>query len=614
MDSVEKDKGGDKDAIEAWLDGSSSNHEIMEGASTMQSMLHSAAQRGQLDIIRKLLEEKNVDVNEMEPKTGDTALHMAARGGFYVAVQDLVQAGADLGAQNKEGETAMSLMGNIPADILEEILDNSIVGRRDGSNYMMTIRYPFLNSFSQRETSLKSVVSTTKEQEEGTKEEITMKTISPEEKSVKESGPKVLPETVSLLFMTQSKEHRHLLEHPVITSFMHMKWKTIEPFFLVKFACCILYVAFLNAYVFLLNQNIGLKNEGKLEETEAESAIKWITFVLLILLTIRELLQMFEEGKQIIQNIKSTEKVSLASLRKACEPLISHVKERESWLRLGLIISSYLLIFLPWEMTRVKHLSAVSILLSWVYWLFFLANHPMAAVYATMVTTVSKNFCTILVWLFWFVFAFALTFFFLFHSTEKDDEGNIINPSFANVNEAIMKTVVMVFTGEIDFGALVFPAPFGKVIFLLFVFFIMLVLMNILNGMAISDIALIQKESEINTQIRRMLIISAYEAILDKTPFLRNVVGYALISEKLKKKEAVFKLTEREWTRVSPENCDFVPAAMLDTAKELAVNKSLVMAQAAEIENPAIKELKDRLKNIELTLEKMTEKLTKLTK
>lgn len=177
-----------------------------------------------------------------------------------------------------------------------------------------------------------------------------------------------------------------------------------------------------------------------------------------------------------------------------------------------------------------------------------------------------------------------------------------------------MKTIVMVFTGEIDFGALVFPAPFGKVIFLLFVFFIMLVLMNILNGMAISDIALIQKESEINTQIRRMLIISAYEAILDKTAFLRNIVGYALISEKLKKKEAVFKLTEREWTRVSPKNCDFVPAAMLDTAKELAVNKSLVMAQEEAIENPAMQELKDRLKNFELTLEKMTEKLTKLTK
>jgi len=240
MDSVEKDSGGElcnegnKDAIEAWLGESSSTPE-MEGACTL---LHSSAQKGQMEIIRKLLEENNVDVNAQESETGDTALHMAARGGYHVAVQDLIQAGADLGIANREGDTAMSLMGNIPADVLEEILDNSIVGKRDGSNYMMTISYPFLNNSTQRKTSLISVVSTSKEQEEGSKEEMSMKTLSDdtknsEEKSVK-AKLKVLPETASLLFMTQSKEHRHLLEHPVITSFMHMKWKTIEPFFLVK--------------------------------------------------------------------------------------------------------------------------------------------------------------------------------------------------------------------------------------------------------------------------------------------------------------------------------------------------------------------------------------------
>ena len=40
-----------------------------------------------------------------------------------------------------------------------------------------------------------------------------------------------LPETQSLWYMAQSKEHRHLLKHPVVTSFLHMKWDRIRRHF-----------------------------------------------------------------------------------------------------------------------------------------------------------------------------------------------------------------------------------------------------------------------------------------------------------------------------------------------------------------------------------------------
>ena len=40
-----------------------------------------------------------------------------------------------------------------------------------------------------------------------------------------------LPETQSLWYLGQSKEHRHLLKHPVITSFLFLKWGRIRRFF-----------------------------------------------------------------------------------------------------------------------------------------------------------------------------------------------------------------------------------------------------------------------------------------------------------------------------------------------------------------------------------------------
>ena len=50
--------------------------------------------------------------------------------------------------------------------------------------------------------------------------------------SAVDSAEKVaLPETQSLWYMAQSKEHRHLLKHPVVTSFLHMKWDRIRRHF-----------------------------------------------------------------------------------------------------------------------------------------------------------------------------------------------------------------------------------------------------------------------------------------------------------------------------------------------------------------------------------------------
>ena len=37
-----------------------------------------------------------------------------------------------------------------------------------------------------------------------------------------------LPETDSLWYLSQSKNHRHLLKHPVITSFLWLKWTRIR--------------------------------------------------------------------------------------------------------------------------------------------------------------------------------------------------------------------------------------------------------------------------------------------------------------------------------------------------------------------------------------------------
>ena len=58
------------------------------------------------------------------------------------------------------------------------------------------------------------------------------------------------PETETLWYMTQSKDHRHLLKHPVITSFLWMKWQRIRKQFNRNLRLYLLFVTSLTWYIF----------------------------------------------------------------------------------------------------------------------------------------------------------------------------------------------------------------------------------------------------------------------------------------------------------------------------------------------------------------------------
>merc|ERR1719495_2345163 len=77
----------------------------------------------------------------------------------------------------------------------------------------------------------------------------------------------------------------------------------------------------------------------------------------------------------------------------------------------------------------------------------------------------------------------------------------------------------MSLTGEIEFEDIKFSLDLGKGMFLLWVFFIMLVLVNLLNGLAVSDISIIQREAVIGSIVSRVSMITYIESILLGDPF-----------------------------------------------------------------------------------------------
>merc|ERR1719411_2340886 len=100
------------------------------------------------------------------------------------------------------------------------------------------------------------------------------------------SSPKhALPETEPLWYMAQSKQHIHLLKHPVITSFLWYKWQRIRRYFNRNLRFYILFVFCLTWYIFR-HFGASTKTEGsQTTETSLKTEVSdllWYSLYILL--------------------------------------------------------------------------------------------------------------------------------------------------------------------------------------------------------------------------------------------------------------------------------------------------------------------------------------------
>jgi len=142
-------------------------------------------------------------------------------------------------------------------------------------------------------------------------------------------------------------------------------------------------------------------------------------------------------------------------------------------------------------------------------------RHPMFTSYNTYLTMFYRVLSTFLLFLTWyslFILAFSLSFYILLHNdTPNKVESDYVY--FDHIGLTIVKTFSM-FVGELEFSDIPLSSPFSYVFFLVFVFLIVVVLMNLLNGLAVSDTGLIREEAEIHSHVCRVEVISAAEATI----------------------------------------------------------------------------------------------------
>ena len=419
---------------------------------------------------------------DAQDNRGNTPLHLAGQLGNEKAILKILRAGANIGVKNSNGETPID---KIPSKLLHSYLDECI--HCEGLLVDQDLKLVFSYNFLGPPTS--SMMPT--------EANVASNPLIPHRQQL--ASYDFLPEAEPLWYISQSKRHRELLSHPVISSFLCLKWRKIRPYY---WSYAILYLAFVltvSTYILLksaerkLPRNMGKEVEKSSVYSSTSFHLGFVIVFFLIFLVLKELVKALLSFRRYIFSIENYSKVLLISL------LIAN-----------LIIDLKLL---PVTSTN-WWLSGGTIVICWFEMAFLLGRHPKVSTYIVMFKTVSKNFLQFLFIFFIPIIAFGLGFYVVLPPE---------NIYFSTASKSLLKTIVMSLTGEIEFESINFGSGNANIfaigLFVLFVFFVMLVLINLLNGLAVSDIGLIQKQSETVALTSRVELVSYIESILLGDPF-----------------------------------------------------------------------------------------------
>jgi len=500
----------------------------------------------------------------------NTALHYATQKWPQETVRKILEMGANIGIKNHWKELPIT---KIRPETLESFFSEFCLtsdGDVEHEDFSMTFKYDFLAPDN-----------------EALPQKFKMQTNDPEEhqdlihSNQNTSGP-ALPETEPLWYMSQSKEHRHLLKHPVITSFLWYKWQRIRRYFNRNLRFTILFVFLLTWYIFKTlgtsskeelkeksdlswyisflflaismfffiikdwildmknyRRNQTIENAGNTKENPCSMLMKILVsnWIEAVFITVNIALILF--GSNILEIVLGCLLVLLL-LREMIQMTVSlkrYFSSFENWIELTIVVlvSFLLLADKDTNFELKKHLAAFAIVLSWAELIVLLGRHPKLKeynIYVTMFLKVMKTFLLFFTWYCLFIIAFGLGFFILLHKDGDASEGKETAEEYAFFDEvwlSLVKTTTML-AGELEFSNIPISidshlAPLAYVFFLSFVFLIVVVLANLLNGLAVSDTGLIREKAEIFAYRSQVETISTFESMLlgDPFDFLSNV-------------------------------------------------------------------------------------------
>ncbi|KAK5643782.1 hypothetical protein RI129_007627 [Pyrocoelia pectoralis] len=519
--------------------------------SCYQTELHEAAANGSLDILEAFFNDPRItvaDINKTDAYTR-TPLHRAALGGHKDCIKALLNGGGSLiGSMKLSKESVMDVIfAHIPrpADFVKEIFDSKItktsVRHQEGDSIKVTLDFSVLAPHG------------------------------------KEQQMEVL---WSMFSAATEKEKVTLLQHPLIEAFLHLKWGKIRPFFYLLIATYTTFVLCLSVYIVL-----GIHNAGKFPTA---------TYIFRILVFLTGGSLAIHASIQFVLSIRK-----------------HFFRQHELWMNLTNTILAVVIAISGFSNTKglpaksyedlpewTLHCASLAVLLSWSELMLLIGRSPSYGYYALMFAAVLQNILKVLLTFVCLVIGFALSFSIQFHGFEE----------FSNPWHSIVKTTVMMM-GEFEYSNL-FKATAdeqltrlrltSRIVFMGFIILASIVLMNLMVGVAVSDIQGLQEEGHGRRLEKQAEFIRQFEKVISvkiiDSKWFPGLIGHYLRRRGRIHLKLMIQPELTGYRSYDGKNTKKLPLELVESIMSMATNK--YKSDDVIIRNVSLEEIMEALKTV----------------
>lgn len=423
-----------------------------------QHPLHLAVLRGHLSCAQALI--KSGAPLDCADQGGNTPLHAAVLAGHYDCVQELVNFDADVNLSNRDNGAPLHYASRLPlvSLLIASGADPSLEIREAGS------------AAKEGKTAFNLYLDT---MPEGCNE-IMNKYLRSNGKSLgavdlelsfdydlfsKEMARNPPGGEIGLLMNICQSGQRDILKHPVCESFLHMKWLLVKRYFSAYLAFYVLFLVSQTLYVFV-EFSPAFRHTG--QEWRPKTVLVSLVLFLATLgiLLLKNVLLFFYNFRQYVDNLHNITELTMVAVSGVFVALHNFGTAADV----------------------VVHLAAVCLFLSWFNFTLLLGKLPSGGIYINMIVGVSKDVLKFLLLYASTIVAFGFAFHILAHHQEHFEDP---------LSSVLCMLAMMV--GEFNFGDLFVNSQIRyhwttQIMFVAFLLLVSIIIMNLLVGLAISNI------------------------------------------------------------------------------------------------------------------------------